>query len=69
MQNNWLKAEKVLKSGGVVVIPTDTLYGLCASAFDKKAMKKYIELRMRDKSKPLIVLISSANQLKSFNKR
>lgn len=67
MQNNWLKIEKILKEGGIAVIPTDTLYGLCASVFNKKAIEKIYRIKKRDNSKPLIVLISSVQQLKDFN--
>jgi len=66
MQNNWLKAEKVLKEGGIAVIPTDTLYGLVASAFDKKAIEKIQRIKERDKIKVLIVLISSLKDLEKF---
>ncbi len=67
MQNNWRKSEKILKDGGIVVIPTDTLYGLCSSAFDKKAISKIYKIKNRDKTKALIVLISSVEQLEYFN--
>lgn len=66
MKNNWFKAEKILKEGGIAVIPTDTLYGLVASAFSKKAIEKIYKIKERDKSKPLIVLVSSVEQLKNF---
>lgn len=66
MQNNWLKAEKILKEGGVAVIPTDTLYGLVASAFDKKAVERIYRIKNRGKDKPLIVLISSPKDLEKF---
>ena len=66
MQQDWLKTEKILKEGGVAVIPTDTLYGLVASAFNKKAIERIYKIKNRDKSKPLIVLISSVSQLKDF---
>lgn len=66
MKNNWLKAEKVLIGDEVAVLPTDTLYGLVASALSKKAVKKIYEIKGRDDNKPLIVLISSFNDLKKF---
>ncbi len=66
MQNNWLKVIKILKNDGVVVLPTDTLYGLIASAFSKKAIDKIYKIKERDKSKPLIVLISKIEDLKKF---
>ena len=67
MKQDWLKAEKVFKKGGIVVLPTDTLYGLCISVFDKKDIEKIYKIKERDKTKPLIVLISSVDQLKLFD--
>jgi L-threonylcarbamoyladenylate synthase len=66
MHNDWKKAEDALKKGGVAVIPTDTLYGLVASAFNKKAVERVYKIRGRDKNKPCIVLISSFIDLKKF---
>lgn len=66
MQNNLQKYIKILKNGGVGVIPTDTLYGLVGSAFSKKAINKIYKIKNRDKDKKLIVLISSLNDLKKF---
>lgn len=34
------KAAEILKNGGIVAIPTETVYGLAASAFDENAVKK-----------------------------
>lgn len=67
MKQDWQNAIKILINGGIGVIPTDTLYGIVGSAFSKKAIERIYKIKNRDKSKPLIVLISSANQLKSFN--
>lgn len=66
MQKYWQKTERVLKDGGVAVIPTDTLYGLVTSVDSKKAVERIYKIKNRDKSKPLIVLISSLSQLNSF---
>lgn len=53
-----------LKEGGVAVIPTDTIYGIVGLATSKEAIEKIYEIKGRDKTKPLIVLISSPNDLK-----
>jgi len=66
MKNEWKKAEKILKNDGVGVMPTDTLYGLVGSAFSKKAINRIYKIKKRDKSKKLIVLISSIKDLKKF---
>lgn len=66
MQNDWIKAENILKKGGIAVIPTDTLYGIVTSVFNKKSIEKIYKTKNRGKDKPLIVLISSVKQLKDF---
>lgn len=50
----------------VGVMPTDTIYGLCASAFSKKAVLRIYEIKGRRPDKPLIILISSLNDLRRF---
>ena len=60
------EVEKILKSEGVGIFPTDTLYGIVGSALSKKAVENIYALRKRDSDKPLIVLISSFLDLKIF---
>ena len=64
---DWKKTALFLKDGLAGVIPTDTIYGLCASALDKKAVEKVYELRKRDPKKPMIILIGSLDDLRKFN--
>ncbi|HLP86580.1 MAG TPA: L-threonylcarbamoyladenylate synthase [Candidatus Paceibacterota bacterium] len=66
MQNNWKKAEEVLKKDGVVVLPTDTLYGIVGKALSRKTIERIYEIKGRDRSKPFIVLISSYKDLEIF---
>lgn len=63
---DWQKAGILLKDGAVGVIPTDTIYGVCASAFNKNSVEKVYELRKRNPKKPVIVLIENINDLKKF---
>ena len=49
--------EEILKSGGVGVLPTDTLYGIVGSALNKKSVLRIYKLRKRNPKKPMIVLI------------
>jgi len=58
---------KEIKEGKIGVIPTDTIYGIVCSAFDKKNVEKLYTLRKRDLKKPMIVLISSLKDLELFN--
>lgn len=62
----YKKIIKILKSGGVGIMPTDTLYGLVGSAFSKKAINRIYKIKKRNKKKKLIVLISSLKDLKKF---
>ncbi len=66
MKKDWIKAEEFLKKGGVVVIPTDTIYGIACSANSIKATNRIYKIKGRDKKKPFIILISSINDLKKF---
>ena len=50
-------------------MPTDTIYGMVASALDKKAVMKVYELRKRSPEKPFIILISSYGGLDLFGVR
>jgi len=57
---------KYLRRKGVIVLPTDTLYGICADALDYRAVEKVFELKRRRPDKPLIVLLPSVDWLKKF---
>lgn len=57
------EAVRVLKNGGVVVVPTDTVYGLAADVTNKKAVRKIFEIKGREEDKKLPVLVSSFEML------
>jgi len=52
-------AADVLRGGGLVAFPTETFYGLAASALDPTAVRKIFALKGRPESKPLLVLVDS----------
>jgi L-threonylcarbamoyladenylate synthase len=54
---------ETLKSSGVVLLPTDTIYGLHAIARDDSAVARVAALKGRDDAKPFVVLGSSLAQL------
>ena len=62
----WKKAALLLKEGAIGVIPTDTIYGICASALNRKAAEEVYRLKRRDPSKQMIILIHAPNDLKTF---
>ena len=57
---------EILKKGGIVAFPTETVYGLGASAWDASAIKKVFEAKGRPADNPLIVHISSTDQILRF---
>jgi L-threonylcarbamoyladenylate synthase len=60
------KIIKILKEGGIGVLPTDTIYGILGSALNKKTVERIYRVRKREKKKPFIILISKPNDLKIF---
>ena len=60
------KIIKILKEGGIGVLPTDTIYGLVGSALKKETVERIYKVRKREKTKPFIVLISDVEDLKIF---
>lgn len=57
------RAAEILKNGGVVAIPTETVYGLAASAYDDDAIKKVFAAKGRPQDNPLIVHIADMETL------
>jgi L-threonylcarbamoyladenylate synthase len=57
------KAAALIKSGEVVAIPTETVYGLAANAFDEAAVKKIFEVKGRPQDNPLIVHLHSIDAI------
>lgn len=60
------EVEAVLREEGVVVLPTDTIYGLHALAMKPRAVEKIYELKHRNRDKPFIVLIGDMEELSGF---
>lgn len=55
-----------LNSGEVGLLPTDTIYGLSCSAYNKDSVERIYDIKGREKHSPLIVLISDISDLKKF---
>lgn len=53
----------ILKRGGVVAFPTDTVYGMGANVFNERAVEKVYKVKQRPKSLPLPVLLLNITQL------
>ena len=59
-------AGKILKSGGLVAFPTETVYGLGADATNVEAVKKIFEAKGRPQDNPLIVHIADFKNIKEY---
>jgi L-threonylcarbamoyladenylate synthase len=55
-----------LRKGEVIIIPTDTIYGIVGSALNPETVEKIYQLKSRNSKKPLIILISSLHDLLLF---
>jgi len=64
-----LMAIEILNSGGLIAIPTDTVYGLGALAFDGRAVRKIYKVKGRSNEKAIPILIGDPGDLEkvSFN--
>lgn len=57
---------EVLQKGGRAVIPTDTIYGIVATALNQKAVERVYSAKGRSPGKPCIILINAAEQMRDF---
>ena len=63
------KAGRILKEGGLVAFPTETVYGLGADALDEEASRKIYEAKGRPSDNPLIVHIARMEDLEKIVKK
>ena len=61
------KADEIIENGGVVIFPTDTVYGIGCNPYDANAVKKIYEIKSREKIKSLPVLASSIQIVKEIS--
>ena len=57
------EALRVLRSGGIIVYPTDTVWGIGCDATNKEAVKRIYALKQREDSKSMLVLLDSPAKL------
>ena len=60
------KTSQIIKEGGIVVFPTDTVYGIGCNPYNEKAVKKIYEIKSREKIKALPVLAYSIDIVKKI---
>jgi L-threonylcarbamoyladenylate synthase len=67
MKENYEKIVEILNKGGVVVMPTDTIYGIVGKAENREVVEKIYQIRKRAPEKPCIILIEKIEDLNKFS--
>lgn len=57
---------EIIKNGGIVVFPTETVYGIGTNAFCEKSVRKIYEIKNRPEEKPLSILLNNINQIEKY---
>lgn len=60
------KAFEILKNGGIILYPTDTIWGIGCDPTDPLAVEKIIKLKGRSEDKSMIILLDTVNKLPSY---
>lgn len=63
VENDIERAVEILKKGGIVAFPTETVYGIGCDAFNEKAVERLYEIKKRPRDKPLIVGVGSVEEI------
>ncbi len=66
--DNIKKAAEVVTGGGVIVYPTETVYGLGADALSEKSIKRVYEIKKRPFDQPISVAVSSYEMIEKIAK-
>jgi len=60
------KVSEILKNGGIVIYPTDTVYGLGCSLFNKRGIEKIYEIKKRNKKQPLSFICADLKDISRY---
>ncbi|MBO5880281.1 MAG: Sua5/YciO/YrdC/YwlC family protein, partial [Paraprevotella sp.] len=66
LEEDIKQAVEVLRKGGVILYPTDTIWGIGCDATNEEAVKRVYEIKQREDSKALICLVDSDNRLQRY---
>ena len=67
MRNLVRRVVETLKKGGIVALPTETVYGLVSYYEIKDSWKKILDLKSREENKPLALFIKSSKEMERFS--
>ena len=62
------QAVQTMRSGGLILYPTDTIWGIGCDATNADAVRRIYELKQRDDSKALICLVDSPNRMQQYSR-
>jgi len=66
-QMRWIKkAVEILRQGGIIIYPTDTVYGLGCDLFNKKGIEKIYDIKKRDRKQPLSFICSDLKDISQY---
>ncbi|HTI60651.1 L-threonylcarbamoyladenylate synthase [Mucilaginibacter sp.] len=68
LRDEVAKALKIVQDGGIILYPTDTIWGIGCDATNTDAVKRIYELKQRDEAKSMIILLDTENRLESYIK-
>mgnify|MGYP002627005869 CR=1 FL=1 len=57
---------RILKQGGVILYPTDTVWGIGCDATNEQAVKRIFEIKQRDDSKAMLLLMDTPGRLRQY---
>ena len=66
LKDEVAKALKVIQEGGIILYPTDTIWGIGCDAANTDAVKRIFALKQRDEAKSMIILLDTDNKLQSY---
>ena len=66
MQEEIKKACDVMRRGGIILYPTDTIWGIGCDATNEEAVQRVYELKQRDDSKSMLVLLDNPAKLQTY---
>jgi len=66
LQEDLAQAVSVLREGGIILYPTDTVWGIGCDATNQDAVRRIYELKRREDSKSMLVLLDGAGKLQGY---
>ncbi|MDB5159513.1 MAG: tsaC 2 [Mucilaginibacter sp.] len=66
LKDEVAKAFKIVQDGGIILYPTDTIWGIGCDAANTEAVQKIYRLKQRSETKSMIILLDTDNKLASY---